>query len=172
MNARSTRRADALPPARSHELASAELAVTFLEGVVRFETTLWNRVDRHLTAAGMPGLGTVMALRMLQRYRSEGRVQDLSRALSITIGAASKLVDRLERDGLATRRPHPDDRRSSLIMLTAAGEQTAQDATTVIEHVVRDTFPDPAATSEAIEVFAGLQLALDQSESTTKEISA
>ncbi len=40
---------------------------------------------------------------------------------AITIGAASKLVDRLERDGTAHREPNPNDRRSSLIATLEGG---------------------------------------------------
>jgi DNA-binding MarR family transcriptional regulator len=46
------------------------------------------------------------------------------RGLSITVGGASKTVDRLERHALVVRRPHPSDRRSSVIALTRAGTST------------------------------------------------
>ena len=39
----------------------------------------------------------------------------------ITVGGASKIVDRLESAGLVARRANPDDRRSSLVELTDAG---------------------------------------------------
>ena len=53
--------------------------------------------------------------------REAGRLnQDLSDDIGITVGAASKLVDRLERDGLVSKGPNPADRRSSLIALTTA----------------------------------------------------
>src|SRR6476469_6437513 len=94
----------------------------FFDTLVRFETALWNAIERELLRAGQVGLGTLTALRVLHRHNGSGRVQDRSRELSLTIGAASKLADRLERDGLAVRRPHPTDRRSSLVSLTETGE--------------------------------------------------
>jgi len=95
----------------------------FFDKLVRFETALWNAIEKALLLSDLPGLATLQALRVLQRYEGAGRVHDLSRELAITIGAASKLVDRLERGGLAVRRPHPDDRRSSLVSLSPSGER-------------------------------------------------
>lgn len=94
----------------------------FLETLVRYETDLWNRVQHELARRGLEGLGTLMALRVISKHEGRARVQELSRDLGITIGAASKLADRLERDGLAVRHPNPEDRRSSLIALTPIGE--------------------------------------------------
>jgi DNA-binding MarR family transcriptional regulator len=65
------------------------------------------------------------------RYDGQARVQDLSDDIGITVGAASKLVDRLERGGLAVRSPNPVDRRSSLISLTVPGRQVLTSATDV-----------------------------------------
>ena len=67
----------------------------------------------------------------LDRYDGQARVQDLSADIGITVGAASKLVDRLERDGLASRSPNPTNRRSSLIALTPAGQQALASASQV-----------------------------------------
>ena len=53
------------------------------------------------------------------------RVQDVAAALGITVGAVSKLVDRLEAADLCVRRAHPDDRRSSLLDATDAGREAA-----------------------------------------------
>jgi DNA-binding MarR family transcriptional regulator len=50
------------------------------------------------------------------------RVLDISKALSITVGGASKVVDRVEAAGLCRRQPNPTDGRSHLIRLTASGE--------------------------------------------------
>jgi DNA-binding MarR family transcriptional regulator len=57
--------------------------------------------------------------------RPSCRVQDVAAALGITVGAVSKLVDRLEAADLCVRRAHPDDRRSSLLDATDAGREAA-----------------------------------------------
>jgi DNA-binding MarR family transcriptional regulator len=51
------------------------------------------------------------------------RVGDLARALRVTVGGTSKLVDRIERGGLIAREPDPDDRRASRVALTVAGKR-------------------------------------------------
>lgn len=51
------------------------------------------------------------------------RVLDISQRHSITVGGASKLIDRIEQAGWSFRTPNPDDRRSSYIELTAPGRR-------------------------------------------------
>lgn len=43
--------------------------------------------------------------------------------LGLTTGSVTSLLDRLERAGLATRRPHPRDRRSVTLALTPRGTE-------------------------------------------------
>lgn len=47
----------------------------------------------------------------------------LSRALLVTAGNVTGLVDRAERDGLVARRPEPTDRRVARVWLTPAGRE-------------------------------------------------
>ena len=80
--------------------------------LVRYEVALWNAVDQVLSREGLVSLAQLHALRVIDRYARQARVQDLSHDIGITVGAASKLVDRLERDGLAVRSPtRPTDVR-------------------------------------------------------------
>jgi MarR family multiple antibiotic resistance transcriptional regulator len=108
----------------------------FFDVLVRYEVTLWSAVDRELGRQGKIGLGQLHALRVVDRYGGRARVQDLSSDIGITVGAASKLVDRLERDGLACRSPNPANRRSSLIALTAAGQRSLASAMDVYRGAV------------------------------------
>ena len=95
----------------------------FFDVLVRYEVALWSAIEHELGQRGLIRLGHLHALRVVERYRGKARVQDLSAEIGITVGAASKLVDRLERDGLASRAPNPTNRRSSLIVLTEAGQE-------------------------------------------------
>jgi DNA-binding MarR family transcriptional regulator len=47
--------------------------------------------------------------------------------------SVTSTVDRLERDGLVTRRPHPDDRRATLATLTSKGRSVLATATIALE---------------------------------------
>ena len=91
--------------------------------LVRFQIDLWNDVEQRLRGVeGAVSLGRHGILELAGE--AEGaRVQDISVRLRITVGAVSRLVDRMEADGLLERRPHPDDRRSSRILLTESGRE-------------------------------------------------
>src|SRR3954471_23023948 len=106
--------------------------------LVRVETRLYNAVDARLKDAG--GL-TLPQLEVLTLIRDVPgcRVLDVSRTISITVGAASKGVDRLEEQGWCRRTVDPADRRSSTLSLTAAGSAAVDRATPVFEAATRDT---------------------------------
>ena len=58
-------------------------------------------------------------------YAAEGGLTmgDIGRRLRVTGGNVTGLVDRLEKEGLAARRPHPTDRRASFVALTHKGRR-------------------------------------------------
>lgn len=90
------------------------------DDLVRFETDLWNEIDAALRRDCGVALGSVNVMTVIERT-PRCRVHDIAAALSITVGGASQAVDRLEKRGHCARRPHPADRRSCTVELTAAG---------------------------------------------------
>ena len=100
--------------------------------LVRFETELWNAVDARLRADHNLPLHKFEPMQIIDRT-PECRVYDIAETLSITTGGVSKIVDSIESAGHATRRPNPDDRRSSIIELTPAGRRLLAKATTTFE---------------------------------------
>lgn len=60
---------------------------------------------------------------------------EISRELAIDNSATTGLVDRLEKAGLALRRPHPGDRRTFLIEITDAGREAVAKAYNVVREV-------------------------------------
>lgn len=105
----------------------------FFDTLVRYETSLWNHLEHRLVASGAVTLSTLESLRVIARHDGTARVAELQDELRISVGAASKLADRLERDDLAERRAHPDDRRSSVLALTAFGRQRLAEALALVE---------------------------------------
>lgn len=132
-----------------------------LQRIVRLETTLWTAMERSLLGSGEVGLGTLLALRILDSNAGAGRVYELSRELAITVGAASKVVDRLERDGLAVRRPNPGDRRSSMISLTAQGKVALASADAVVRRETTAMFGDEALMAAGESLIDRLQERVD-----------
>ncbi|WIM92525.1 MarR family winged helix-turn-helix transcriptional regulator [Actinoplanes oblitus] len=100
--------------------------------LVRTETRLYNRIDARLRAGHDMPLGTLEFLRIIST-RPGCRVYDIAHEVDITVGATSKGVDRLVARGWCERRANPDDRRSSLLFLTPAGEQALATATPTLE---------------------------------------
>ncbi|MFI1993383.1 MarR family winged helix-turn-helix transcriptional regulator [Actinoplanes sp. NPDC020271] len=97
-------------------------ATTLFTDLVRTETRLYNRIDARLRAGHDMPLGSLEFLRIIGG-RPVCRVYDIAHEVDITVGATSKAVDRLVARGWCERRANPDDRRSSLLLLTPAGEQ-------------------------------------------------
>jgi len=58
---------------------------------------------------------------------------ELARFTMVTTGAMTKRIDRLERDGLVTRRPSAEDGRGRVVALTVAGRELIDAAFT--EHM-------------------------------------
>lgn len=128
----------------------------FFDALVRYETGLWNHLDARLRAAHGPSLATVCALRVVARHDGACRVQELRLDLGITVGAASKLVDRLERDGLAVRRANPDDRRSSLVELTTDGRRALEVGVAVVQDELADHLDGESDVAAVTAVLARL----------------
>jgi DNA-binding MarR family transcriptional regulator len=115
---------------RDRSQASAPAHVSAVSGVawatdlIRLEIALWDRVDARLRESHELPLAFFESLLFISRARRGSmRVGDLARALRVTVGGTSKLVDRIERAGLIAREPDPDDRRASRVTLTTAGKR-------------------------------------------------
>jgi DNA-binding MarR family transcriptional regulator len=110
--------------------------------LVRLEITLWNGLDDHLRSAAGLSLAQYQALGAIRKHGEAARVQEISREMSITVGATSKVVDRLERDGLAVRTAHPSDRRSSIVSTSERGATALAEADSVVEGHLRHVLGD------------------------------
>ncbi|MCF4121757.1 MarR family winged helix-turn-helix transcriptional regulator [Antribacter sp. KLBMP9083] len=97
-------------------------AAQVVDDLVRVEVRLYSAIDARLRAAHGSGLGRFEQLRVVGDV-PDCRVSDLVRVLAITVGAASKGVDRQVRDGLVRRTVNPADRRSSFLALTPEGRR-------------------------------------------------
>jgi DNA-binding MarR family transcriptional regulator len=68
----------------------------------------------------------------LEHLEADGPLtqRELGARLLLTSGAVTMLVDRLERAGWVHRRPHPTDRRATLLELSASAAERAPEALT------------------------------------------
>ncbi len=108
-----------------------DLRMLFNE-LIRFEIELWNAIDARLRFEYDLPLTRFEPMQVIA-HRESCRVNDIADELVITVGGASKLVDRIEASGLCRRRANPADGRSSIIELTTPGQDLLDDATETLE---------------------------------------
>lgn len=97
-----------------------EALADFFDDLVRCETRLYNSVGGKLRAEHGISASQFELLRYLRNH-PRSRVADIAINFAAGFGAISKMTDRLQAQAWATRVQNPDDRRSSLITLTAEG---------------------------------------------------
>lgn len=78
---------------------------------------------RGFASAGVENVRPAYIGALLALWQEDGlKVLDLSRKAGLEPSTMTGLLDRMERDGLLTRTPDPDDRRAQRICLTPAGQ--------------------------------------------------
>jgi MarR family transcriptional regulator, multiple antibiotic resistance protein MarR len=140
-----------------------DLAVLFGD-LVRCETRLYNGLNDWLRERH----GIVTSQYEFLRYLREhpgSRVADIAAEFAIGIGATSKGADRLERGGWIARQPNPDDRRSSLLVLTEEGVRLIDAAAQTFTERITELFGgalDASQISAAAQAFSLLRSALER----------
>jgi MarR family transcriptional regulator, multiple antibiotic resistance protein MarR len=138
---------------------AADLGVLFGD-LVRCETRLYNGLNDWLRERH----GIVTSQYEFLRYPGS-RVADIAAEFAIGIGATSKGADRLERGGWIARQPNPEDRRSSLLVLTEEGVRLIDAATQTFTERVTELFGgalDASQISAAAQAFSLLRSALER----------
>jgi len=155
-------------PSAPHALAVN--GVAWATDLVRLEIALWDRVDARLRESHELPLAFFESLLFISRAREGSmRVGDLARALRVTVGGTSKLVDRIERAGLLAREPDPDDRRASRAALTTAGKRKLSAAVKTYEAEVTGILGgvlSPEEQQQMSDYVVRLLTSLDQGEAT------
>ena len=123
-------RATASARRRNGRRAPRQIAVSAWLRLLKVQALLERQVRREL------GNGFTLpqfdVLNQLERRPDGMTFVELSRALLVTAGNLTGIVDRLEREGLVRRTPHPDDRRAVRLLLTRRGARAV--AATVPAH--------------------------------------
>ena len=90
--------------------------------LVRAERTLVGRIEAELKDAGCPGLSWYDVLLELKRT-GEGRLtpKEIEEKVLFEQYNLSRLLDRMEAEGLVRRIPYPGDRRRQLVEITEEG---------------------------------------------------
>ena len=108
-------------------------ASTLFTALIDTEVRAWNAVESALSEAGNAlTLGRFLVLRTV-RDTPACRIQEVAASQGITLGAASRLVDRLHRDGLLHRTPSEHDRRATVLTVTDLGIAHLEEASAIVE---------------------------------------
>jgi DNA-binding MarR family transcriptional regulator len=94
----------------------------------------------------------------LEHLEADGPLtqRDLGERLSLTSGAVTMLVDRLEKAGWVHRHPHPGDRRYVLIELSPSATASAPEGLAAYHSAIRALASSvPAGQRESIAAFLG-----------------
>ena len=129
----------------------------FLRLLVRAQIHLWDAADTALRTRHDLPLAHYLPMRVIAQT-PDCRVQDIADQLAITTGGASQAVDRIEKAGRVQRRPHPSNRRSSVVELTEQGRALhAAAATTLDEELENRLTPlSPTARRQVAEGLTAL----------------
>jgi DNA-binding MarR family transcriptional regulator len=103
------------------------------------------------------GVTETQAVSYLTVHGDRGQ-NELAADLGLSSGASTALVDRLERQGIAERYPHPSDRRRTLVRLTARGDDIIRVSREWLLTSFRDVEPDQLSAVAATlrSIAAGL----------------
>jgi DNA-binding MarR family transcriptional regulator len=137
-----------------NDRTAVDLRAVF-DDLVRFETVLWAAIDSRLRRDCDVPLGSINVMMVIDST-PQCRVFDIATALVITVGGASQAVDRIEAIGWCRRRPNPNDRRSSILELSAAGEQTLARAMLVFDEELERYLRTPLSATALGQLAAGL----------------
>ena len=135
----------------------ATCAPSLFTALIHTEMGAWNAVESALSeAVNALTLGRLLVLRTV-RDTPACRIQEVAASQSITLGAASRLVDRLHRDGLLHRTPCEHDRRATVLTVTDQGLAHLEEACMIVEKEQERLFA-PLSTAQREELTRSLAL--------------
>ena len=135
----------------------ATSASPLFSALIRAEVRAWNSVETALSRAGKPlSLGRFLVLRTVKDTPS-CRIQEVASSQGITLGAASRLVDRLHRDGLLHRVPCEHDRRATILTVSDRGMAHLEEASALVRKEQERLFA-PLSTSQRADLMQSLAL--------------
>jgi DNA-binding MarR family transcriptional regulator len=119
-------------------------------GVLNAHARLTGQIETALADAGLPQLAWYDVLWALQRAPAKAlRMGELADAVTISRSGLTRLVDRIESEGLLERRPSAGDRRAVEVAITPEGKKLLRRMWPVYESVLRSEFEAKLTRQEA-----------------------
>ena len=144
----------------AHGWTAAADGMTVVTSVMRAQQLLQARVDTTLKPFDLT-FARYELLRLLAFSRSGSLpLSSVVARLQVHPTTVSSTADRLLRDGLIRRDPHPHDGRAAMLALTAQGRDLVERATTALnDEVFTSPGLDPADAADLIAIVARMRKA-------------
>lgn len=136
----------------------AALGMAMVTSVMRAHQVLLARVHAVLTPLGLT-FAQYEALMLLQFSRTgQLPLGKIGQRLQVHPASVTNVIDRLEGKGWVQRRPHPDDLRTTLAVITRSGRAVARKATTQLNATVfSETGLDDTSLQSLVDVVTELR---------------
>ncbi len=110
-------------------------------GLLKAHASLVKRLDAQMEAEhGVPLTSYEVLLRLSDAEGSKMRMHDIAASVLLSRSGLTRLIDRLERDGLVERRSCPNDARGAFAVLTDRGRSKLAEARVTHHAGVRRLF--------------------------------
>src|SRR3954468_10774202 len=119
------------------------------------------RLNVQLAEHGLGNVDFEVLVRLARSPGGELRMTDLAAQTGLSTSGVTRVVDRLERDGLATRRACPTDRRGSFTVITANGLAKMREVLPGHLALIEEWSPARLAPAELDGLLGGLRTIRD-----------
>jgi len=134
-------------------ISPEELAVW--RSLQRAQVTIMRKIEAELLERHDLPLASFDVLQQLaQTPRQRLRMNDLADQVLLSRSGLTRLVDRLEREGLVERHACPSDARGLFAVLTGSGRRRLEGATPTYHECIRECFLDRIGADELRQVAA------------------
>lgn len=128
--------------------------------IMRLQQIFLARADAVLRPLGLTFARYEVLMLLSFSRRGALPLGKIGERLQVNAASVTNAVDRLESDGLVTRRSNPDDGRGTLAGLTASGRQRASAATAAMNtEVFTDIGVPPSTVARLFDLLADLRRA-------------
>ena len=124
-------------------------------GMIRSCQSLTTRVEESLKRADLPPLSWYDVLLEINREKDKRlRLQEIGERVLLAKNNVTRLVDRLEKDALVTRKKCADDGRGVFAYITPKGSALIDTMWSVYREAVRDLFASRLTTAELAQLIS------------------
>lgn len=143
-----------------HGWADQAPVMAVVTSIMRLQQVFLSRADAALRPFGLTFARYEVLMLLSFARRGALPLGKIGERLQVNAASVTNAVDRLESDGLVTRRSNPEDGRGTLACLTPAGRRTADQATEAMnEQVFTEPGVVPAKVDRLFALLAELRRA-------------